>query len=129
MKLPFWTLLLAATILHAASVTTLIGTGAAGFSDTHVTNPYGLAIGAAGARRIKRGGNGRCMFRRRWRPRIERTATPAAQRDPRSTRHAADLQYRQSPHPASASGYGRYLDKHGRCRQDLHSFRTGRSTD
>src|SRR5947207_14148793 len=49
MKLPFWMLLLAGTILQAASVTTLIGTGAAGFSDTQVNNPYGLAIGPDGA--------------------------------------------------------------------------------
>ena len=33
----------------AATVTTLIGTGKAGFSDTEVNNPYGLAIGPDGA--------------------------------------------------------------------------------
>jgi len=33
----------------AASVTTLIGTGKGGFSDTEVNNPYGLAIGPDGA--------------------------------------------------------------------------------
>jgi DNA-binding beta-propeller fold protein YncE len=33
----------------AATVTTLIGTGKAGFSDTEVNNPYGLAIGSDGA--------------------------------------------------------------------------------
>ncbi len=32
----------------AATVTTLIGTGQAGFSDTEVNNPYGLAIGPDG---------------------------------------------------------------------------------
>ena len=33
----------------AASVSTLIGTGAPGYSDRHVNNPYGLAIGPDGA--------------------------------------------------------------------------------
>jgi sugar lactone lactonase YvrE len=33
----------------AATVTTLIGTGAAGFSDAQVNNPYGMAIGPDGA--------------------------------------------------------------------------------
>jgi streptogramin lyase len=35
--------------LSAASVTTLVGTGVAGFSDTQVNNPYGMAIGPDGA--------------------------------------------------------------------------------
>ena len=34
---------------YAATVTTLIGTGKGGFSDTEVNNPYGLAIGPDGA--------------------------------------------------------------------------------
>ncbi len=34
---------------HAATVTTLIGTGAPGFSDTQVNNPYGMTIGPDGA--------------------------------------------------------------------------------
>jgi streptogramin lyase len=36
-------------IANAASVTTLIGTGTAGYSDTQVNNPYGLTIGPDGA--------------------------------------------------------------------------------
>ena len=39
----------AGTCSLAATVTTLIGTGQAGFSDTEVNNPYGLAIGRDGA--------------------------------------------------------------------------------
>jgi hypothetical protein len=39
----------AGTCSFAATVTTLIGTGKAGFSDTEVNNPYGLAIGPDGA--------------------------------------------------------------------------------
>ncbi|MBZ5672859.1 MAG: hypothetical protein LAP61_01295 [Acidobacteriia bacterium] len=39
----------AGTDSFAATVTTLIGTGKAGFSDTEVNNPYGLAIGPDGA--------------------------------------------------------------------------------
>jgi sugar lactone lactonase YvrE len=35
--------------VRAADVTTLIGNGAPGFSDTQVNNPYGLAIGPDGA--------------------------------------------------------------------------------
>lgn len=35
--------------LAAASVETLIGTGVAGFSDTQINNPYGMAIGPDGA--------------------------------------------------------------------------------
>src|SRR2546425_2189418 len=31
------------------TVTTLVGTGVAGFSDTQVNNPYGMAIGPDGA--------------------------------------------------------------------------------
>jgi sugar lactone lactonase YvrE len=34
---------------QAPSVSTLIGTGSAGYSDQHVNNPYGLAIGPDGA--------------------------------------------------------------------------------
>jgi len=37
------------TLSLAATVTTLIGTGKPGFSDTEVNNPYGLAIGPDGA--------------------------------------------------------------------------------
>ena len=33
----------------AASVATLVGTGAPGYSDTQVNNPYGLVIGPDGA--------------------------------------------------------------------------------
>src|ERR1700681_1939602 len=33
----------------ASSVTTLVGTGVAGYSDTQVNNPYGLVIGPDGA--------------------------------------------------------------------------------
>jgi streptogramin lyase len=39
----------AQTASLAATVTTLIGTGQAGFSDNEVNNPYGLAIGPDGA--------------------------------------------------------------------------------
>jgi streptogramin lyase len=39
----------AGTDALAATVTTLIGTGKAGFSETEVNNPYGLAIGPDGA--------------------------------------------------------------------------------
>lgn len=35
--------------VSAATVTTLIGTGVAGYSDTQVNNPYGMAIGPDGA--------------------------------------------------------------------------------
>jgi sugar lactone lactonase YvrE len=35
--------------LSAATVTTLLGTGAAGYSDTQVNNPYGAAVGPDGA--------------------------------------------------------------------------------
>ena len=38
--------------LLAATVTTLIGTGKGGFSDTEVNNPYGLTIGPDGALRF-----------------------------------------------------------------------------
>src|SRR5580704_17220025 len=34
---------------HAASLTTLIGTGMPGYSDTQVNNPYGMTIGPDGA--------------------------------------------------------------------------------
>jgi sugar lactone lactonase YvrE len=40
--------LLSASIASAASVATLVGTGTAGFSDTEVNNPYGMAIGPDG---------------------------------------------------------------------------------
>jgi len=38
-------------VIQAAAprVTTLIGTGVAGYSDTHINNPYGLVIGPDGA--------------------------------------------------------------------------------
>jgi len=39
---------LVATFASAATVTTLVGTGVAGFSDTQVNNPYGMAIGPDG---------------------------------------------------------------------------------
>jgi streptogramin lyase len=39
----------AGTCSFAATVTTLIGSGKGGFSDTEVNNPYGLAIGPDGA--------------------------------------------------------------------------------
>ena len=45
----FVALLGLAITLQAASVTTLVGTGVAGFSDTQVNNPYGMAIGPDGA--------------------------------------------------------------------------------
>ena len=45
----FGLLSLATTYSLAATVTTLIGTGKGGFSDTEVNNPYGLAIGPDGA--------------------------------------------------------------------------------
>lgn len=48
MKLPFF-LLAFATFAPAATVTTLIGDGTPGFSDTQVNNPYGLVIGPDGA--------------------------------------------------------------------------------
>ena len=37
-----------ATFASAATVTTLVGTGVAGFSETQVNNPYGMAIGPDG---------------------------------------------------------------------------------
>ncbi|HYV61835.1 MAG TPA: hypothetical protein VE958_04130, partial [Bryobacteraceae bacterium] len=40
---------IAQTFSQGATVTTLIGTGKPGFSDTEVNNPYGLAIGPDGA--------------------------------------------------------------------------------
>lgn len=43
------TLLALAAALPAATVSTLVGTGVAGFSDTQVNNPYGMAIGPDGA--------------------------------------------------------------------------------
>jgi len=39
---------LMATVASAATVTTLVGNGVAGFSDTQVNNPYGMAIGPDG---------------------------------------------------------------------------------
>ena len=42
-------LLLLASPLQAATVTTIIGTGAAGLSDTQVANPYGVVVGPDGA--------------------------------------------------------------------------------
>jgi sugar lactone lactonase YvrE len=48
MKMLAITALLAAHAM-ALSVTTLIGTGAAGYSDTQVNNPYGMTIGPDGA--------------------------------------------------------------------------------
>ena len=42
-------LLLLAGQLDAATVTTVIGTGEAGFSDTQVANPYGVVVGPDGA--------------------------------------------------------------------------------
>jgi streptogramin lyase len=42
-------MMMAGTISHAATVTTLVGIGKPGFSDTEVNNPYGLAIGPDGA--------------------------------------------------------------------------------
>ncbi len=45
----FAALLALATALSAASVSTLVGTGVAGFSDTQVNNPYGMTIGPDGA--------------------------------------------------------------------------------
>jgi streptogramin lyase len=38
-----------AAMANAATVTTLIGTGVAGFADNQVNNPYGLTIGSDGA--------------------------------------------------------------------------------
>src|ERR1700730_4840256 len=40
--------LVAAGTANAASVTSFIGTGAPGYSDTQVNNPYGMAIGPDG---------------------------------------------------------------------------------
>jgi sugar lactone lactonase YvrE len=42
-------LALTTIIANAATVTTLIGTGVAGFADTQVSNPYGMTIGPDGA--------------------------------------------------------------------------------
>ena len=39
----------APAMAQAPSVSTLIGTGSAGYSDQQVNNPYGLAIGPDGA--------------------------------------------------------------------------------
>jgi streptogramin lyase len=36
-------------IAHAASVSTILGTGTAGYSDTEVNNPYGMTLGPDGA--------------------------------------------------------------------------------
>ena len=41
--------LLTAAAAPAPTVTTLVGTGTSGYSDTQVNNPYGMAIGADGA--------------------------------------------------------------------------------
>lgn len=41
--------LVATGMLSGAKVTTLVGTGAAGFSDIQINNPYGMAIGPDGA--------------------------------------------------------------------------------
>jgi streptogramin lyase len=49
MKLPSLALIVLAPCLGAATVTTLVGTGVPGFSDTQVNNPYGMAIGPDGA--------------------------------------------------------------------------------
>jgi sugar lactone lactonase YvrE len=49
-KTALWTFTLVFAIgAQAANVTTLIGNGAPGFSDTQVNNPYGLVIGPDGA--------------------------------------------------------------------------------
>jgi streptogramin lyase len=45
---PLLSAFLMATYASAATVTTLVGTGVAGFSDTQVNNPYGMAIGPDG---------------------------------------------------------------------------------
>lgn len=42
-------LLVTGSLLPAATVTTLVGTGVAGFSDAQINNPYGMAIGPDGA--------------------------------------------------------------------------------
>src|SRR5215212_4301904 len=42
-------LLVSSTGAVATSVTTVLGTGVAGFSDVQVNNPYGLVIGPDGA--------------------------------------------------------------------------------
>src|SRR5204863_8100066 len=42
-------LLVSSTGAAATSVTTLLGTGVAGFADAQVNNPYGLVIGPDGA--------------------------------------------------------------------------------
>jgi len=47
-RLAVFALVLGAGFAPAATVTTLIGTGVAGFSDTQVSNPYGLVIGPDG---------------------------------------------------------------------------------
>src|SRR6202050_481619 len=43
------TVALASPSRAASSITTLIGTGMPGFSDTQVNNPYGMTIGPDGA--------------------------------------------------------------------------------
>ena len=45
----YFALLLLGLTAPAATVTTLIGTGVGGFSETQVNNPYGMAIGPDGA--------------------------------------------------------------------------------
>lgn len=45
----FCALALLTTASHAATVSTLLGTGTAGSSDTEVNNPYGMTIGPDGA--------------------------------------------------------------------------------
>ena len=45
---PLFSALFMAILASGATVTTLVGTGVAGFSDTQVNNPYGMAIGPDG---------------------------------------------------------------------------------
>jgi streptogramin lyase len=45
----FAAIFLASAVSLPAAVTTLVGTGTAGFSDTQINNPYGMAIGPDGA--------------------------------------------------------------------------------
>jgi len=44
-----WALAILAGLGQAATVTTALGTGAAGYSDTQVNNPYGMTVGPDGA--------------------------------------------------------------------------------
>jgi DNA-binding beta-propeller fold protein YncE len=53
----FLSFLIAVAALNAATISTIAGNGSAGYSDTQINNPYGLAIGPDGALYICEIGN------------------------------------------------------------------------